>query len=170
MHHIDASFFDRQCAAALRFAAECDRLELTPLGEAPVRRYLARFACATLVRGADGAVTTAQGFAVGLTLPAYYLWQVSPLEVASWLGPPTVFLPNVAAPLMCVGAIAPGTGLVELLLQVHAIGTGANVTMSEDNALCPEACAWARRHPERFPADGRPLRRQALAFAVEVRS
>lgn len=169
MHHIDASFFDQQCAAGRRFAAESDLLELTPLGPAPVQRYLARFDCATLVRRPDGAVVTERGFAVGLTLPSSYLWQVSPFEVATWLGPPAVFLPNVAAPLMCVGSIAPGTGLVELLMQVHEIGTGAKVTMLEHDALNKPACAWARNNLHRFPADDRPLKRRALDFAVEER-
>lgn len=171
MDRIAAAFFAHQCAAGLALAADSDVLELTPIGPPPVQRYLAHFDCATLVRQDDGTVAEARGFVVGLSLPSHYLDHVHPMEVASWLHPVACepVLPHVAPPLICLGHIAPGTPLVELLLQVHEIGRGAKMTMVESNALNRSACVWARANQHRYPVDRRPLRRRALDFTLEER-
>lgn len=161
-----ASFLDGQLEAGLRLAADSDILALTPVGPPPVHRFLARFDCPTLVRDPGGAVREERGFAVGLYLGPDYLRRVDPVSVVAWLHPTTVFLPNVRAPWLCMGHLAPGTPLVELLYQVHDIGRGAKLTVREDDALNRDACAWARHRLARFPLDDRGLKRP-LAFAVE---
>lgn len=166
--HILASFLDGQYEAGLRLAAESDILDLTPIGPPPVQRYVARYDCLTLVREADGRVRTARGFAVGLTLSSHYQRRIEPASLAAWLFPATVFLPNVRVPFLCLGHIAPGTPLVELLFQVFDVGRGANITVREDDALDRDACAWARPRLAQFPLDQRPLKRP-LEFAIEER-
>jgi hypothetical protein len=167
MDKIFAAFLAHQLADGMRLAEASDRLQLMPLGPQPVERYLARFDARTLVRAASGAVCEADGFSVGICFPADYLRRADPFEVASFLAPTEVFLPNVRPPFLCLGRIAPGTGLCDLLYQAFEIGTGAKVTMREDDALNPAACAWARRNLERFPIDPRPLKRQWTDFAIE---
>jgi hypothetical protein len=166
--HILAAFLDGQYEAGLRLAAESDILDLTPIGPPPVQRYVARFDCRTLVREVAGHVRPSRGFAVGLHLSSHYLRRVEPETLAAWLFPATVFLPNVRAPFLCLGRIAPGTPLVELLYQVFDIGRGANLTVREDDALDRDACAWARPRLTQFPLDERPLKRP-LEFTVQER-
>ena len=86
--------------------------------------------------------------------------------VVSLLMPQNLYHPNVAPPLICIGRIAPGTSLCELIFQVYEVLTFAKLTPREDNALNRDACAWARRNMQLFPLDARPLRRQAVAFDV----
>jgi hypothetical protein len=167
MDKIFDSFLSRQLADGLSLAEESDLLELTPLGPQPVQRYLARFACATLVRGDGGEVRETQGFAVGIWFPADYLRRADPFEVATWLAPANAFLPNVRPPFICLGKITPGMSLIDLLYQAHEIGAGLKLTVREDDALDPQACAWARRHSDRFPIDTRPLKGSALDFELE---
>ncbi|MFN8644451.1 MAG: hypothetical protein U0802_23380 [Candidatus Binatia bacterium] len=159
------NFLSAELAAGLRLAEASDCLRLLPLGPEPVQRYLAHFDAATLVRDASGRVRAAQGFTVGLSFPSDYLRRADPFAVAAFLAPAEVFLPNVRPPFLCLGRIAPGTGLCDLLYQAFEIGTGAKVTMREDDALNAEACAWARRNLDRFPVDRRSLKR--TDFVVE---
>jgi len=168
MDNIFAGFLTEQLADGLALAESSDCLQLAPLGPEPVQRYLAQFAATTLVRNARGEVGEARGFAVGFWFPSDYLRRADPYEVATWLAPAEVFLPNVRPPFLCLGRIAPGTSLCDLLYQAFEIGTGAKVTMREDDALNAPACAWARRSLDRFPIDSRPLKRLAIDFAIEV--
>ena len=167
MDTILASFLSRQLTDAMNLAAASTVLELTALGPAPVQRYLVRFDCATLVRDDGGTVREAQGFAIGITFADDYLRRADPFEVAVWLAPADVFLPNVRAPFICLGKITPGMSLVDLLYQAHEIGTGSKLTVREDDALDPQACAWARRHPDRFPIDRGGIKGSALDLALE---
>jgi hypothetical protein len=167
MNRIFDAFLSRQLRDGLSLAAASDLLELTPLGPEPVQRYLARFAGTTLVRGDGSDVREAEGFAVGIVFAPGYLRGVHPAEVATWLAPANVFLPNVRPPFICLGRITPGMPLVELLYQIFEIGVGAKLTVREDDALDPLACAWARRHLDRFPIDRRPLKRGAFDFDLE---
>jgi len=166
MDNILASFLTQQLIEANDLVAASDSLELTPIGPEPVQRYLARFAAPTLVRNPHGEVCEAAGFAVGFFFPSDYLRRANPYEVATWLTPAEVFLPNVRPPFLCLGRVAPGTSLCDLLYQAFEIGTGAKVTMREDDALNAAACAWARHNLERFTFATRPLKRLAIDFDV----
>jgi hypothetical protein len=83
--------------------------------------------------------------------------------VLTWLAPRDIWHPNISAdaPVICVGRLAPGTALVDLLYQLFEVITWNKVTMREDDALNRAACQWARRNGHRFPVDRRPLKRSA---------
>jgi hypothetical protein len=163
------SFLTRQAAEGKALAAESDILRLVPLGGSPPDRYIVEFACAGLVRNDSGEVSEASHFVVGIRFPADYLRRAHPTEVLTWFGPAHVFHPNISdvAPVICVGRLAPGTSLVDLIHQCFEIVTFKKVTMREDDALNRAACAWSRENQHRFPIDRRPLKRQELRLRVE---
>jgi len=161
MDRIYESFLARQYEEGMALAAASDLVDLRPVDGPPPSRYLARFRCKGLVRGADGRVQEADRFEVGIWFPSDYLRRADPWEVLTWLGPRRVFHPNISdwAPLICVGRLQPGTPLVDLVYQCFEIVTWQKMTMREDDALNAAACAWAREHRDRFPVDRRPLKR-----------
>ena len=153
------SFLASQLEAGLALAESSDLLELVPLDAPPVSRYLVDLRCKGLVRDRSGAVTEADHFQLGIRFSDDYLRHVRPPEVVTLFGPQNTFHPNVLAPFMCLGRLAPGTSLVDLIYQVYEILTYSKVTMREDDALNRDACVWARGHLDRFPIDRRPLKR-----------
>ena len=160
-------FLKKQYEEGLALAEGSDLLDLNPLGEAPHQRYVASFASKGLVQQ-DGEIVEAQNFHVGIQFPADYLVRVQPFEVLMCLGPMNVFHPNIDGPLLCVGPIAPGTGLVDLLYQCYEVIGYSKVTMDENDALNHEACRWARENQNRFPVENRPLKRRIRALEVEA--
>ena len=161
-------FLKRQCEAGLALADSSDLLNLNPLGEAPHQRYVASFGSRGLIQE-DGDIVEAQNFHVGIQFPLDYLDRVRPFEVLMCLGPMNVFHPNINGPLLCVGHIAPGTGLVDLLYQCYEVLGYSKVTMDERDALNDEACRWARQNQNRFPVENRPLKRRSRVLEVEAR-
>ena len=160
------AFLSRQYQEGMALAGATDLLELVPLEGTLPSRYLARFACTGLVQLPNGRVTEASSFEVGIWFPKDYLRRAEPWQVLTWLGPRRVFHPNISdrLPMICVGRLAPGTWLVDLLYQCFEIITYQKVTMREDDALNPVACVWARENQHRFPIDRRPLKwRRPLA-------
>ena len=166
MDKVLARFLERQCEAAMRFAAESDLLDVEAL-DTPAQHYLARFHCRGLVRAADGSIIEAEGFDVGIWLSDDYLMEIEPLRIATWLGPPNVFHPQIRPPFMCLGHLMLGTPLVEILTQIWSVITYRKVTVREDDALNPAACAWARHNLHRFPIDKRLLKRRAFDVKVD---
>ena len=164
-----AAFLRKQHDEAMALAEASDLLHLAPLGRSegdPPDRYIAQFYCSGFVKGNQAPVTVADAFAVGISFPQDYLVRADPFSILTWFEPLTVFHPNIRPPFVCVGRIAPGTPLVDLLYQVFEIITYTKVTMREDDALNKEACAWARQNLHRFPVDRRPLKRRARALEV----
>jgi hypothetical protein len=161
------AFLARQQEEGLALAAESDLLELLPIGK-PANRYIARFRCTGLVEQKPGEIVEANCFEIGIWFSASYLRTADPFLVLTWLGPRNVWHPNIsaAAPVVCVGRLAPGTPLVNILYQLFEIITFNKVTMREDDALNRAACQWARQHQNRFPIDRRPLKRRPLALHV----
>ena len=161
------AFLERQAEEGAALVRASDNLELKrlPTGQ----HFIAHLKCRGLVKGADDIVTEADSFHVGVFFNANYLRAVNPFEVLTLFDPPNVFHPNVAfgAPFICVGRIAPGMPLVDLLYQVFEILTYQRLTPREDDALNKEACRWARANQARFPIDKRPLKRRSLAIEVE---
>lgn len=155
------AFLTAQQAEGLALAASSDLVEVEPVGRSPADRYLVRFRCDGLVRGPDRQVRLANRFEIGIWFPSDYLRRAQPWEVLTWLGPGRAFHPNISdrMPLICVGRLAPGTGLVDLIYQCFEIITWQKVTMREDDALNRAACGWARDNRNRFPVDRRPLKR-----------
>lgn len=159
------AFLARQQLEATALAAESDVLSVTPIG-APADRYRVEFRCKGLVERAPGVVVEADRFQVGVWFPSTYLRMVDPFRVLTWFGPQSPFHPNIHAtePFICIGRLAPGTRLVDILYQLHEVITWNKVTMREDDALNFSACAWARKHQDRFPVDRRPLKRRAVTL------
>jgi hypothetical protein len=157
------AFVGRQRDEGLALAASSDLLDLVPVNSQGTR-FVAAFGCTGLIERSPGEVGEADHFEVGIWFPSDYLRHADPFRVLTWLGPREVFHPNIApdAPAICVGRVAPGTGLVELLYQVFEVITWNRVTMREDDALNRAACQWARAHRDRFPVDRRPLKRRTL--------
>jgi hypothetical protein len=161
------AFLRRQGEEGAELAAASDVLEIAPLAAPPADRFVARFHCATLVRDERGEVREADHFDVGIWFPSDYLRRVNPFQVVTWLAPADAFHPNIKPPFVCLGRLAPGMSLIDILYQAYEVGTGNKLTVSEDDALNWDACAWARRHMDRFPVDRRPLKRGAADFAIE---
>jgi hypothetical protein len=161
------AWLNRQQEDAEAFAAQTDLVRLAPFDpERPSQRYIAEFGCRGLVRTSDGAVEEADRFVVGLYFPPDYLRRLDPWTVVTLFEPLSVWHPNVRLTGICVGRVRPGTGLIDLVDQVHQILTFQNMRI--DDPLNPEAAAWARDHLDRFPVDRRPLRRRSLAFRIEA--
>jgi hypothetical protein len=112
-------------------------------------------------------ILEADQFEIGIWFPSDYLRRAEPAQVLTWLGPRNVFHPNIShrLPFICVGKLAPGTALVDLLYQCFEIITWQKVTMREDDALNPGACGWAREHRAGLPVDRRPLKWRQPAVA-----
>jgi len=155
-------FLETQQREAMQLAAESDLLGLVVVDS---QHYVATFRCRGLVRDARGQVREHDGFTLGIWLPESYLRVVNPAEILTWLEPSEVWHPNIRPPFVCLGKIAPGTPLVDLLHRCFELIGFENVGMREDDALNQPACAWARRNRERFPVDRRPIKRAAAEAA-----
>jgi hypothetical protein len=155
------SFLARQFEEGMKLASSSDLLDLVSLGESPPDRYVAVFRCKGLVLSPQSVPVEADRFHVGIWFPSDYLRRADPFQVLTWLQPAEVFHPNIKSPAVCIGPIAPGTTLVNLLYRLFEVVTFREVTTIEDNALDLEACAWVRRTRHLFPVDRRPLKWRA---------
>ncbi|TDI46314.1 MAG: hypothetical protein E2P02_05115 [Acidobacteria bacterium] len=152
------SFLERQYEDGNEFTETSKRVELVPLHGSPPSRYLVRFDAKGLVRHGASEPQEATSFTMGLYFHDGYLRRTNPGRVLTWLSPVEVFHPNIAAPFICIGPVAPGTGLVDLLYRVYEVITFHNVSPREDDALNRAACAWARQNRRLFPLDRRPFK------------
>jgi len=165
---IHEGFLRRQYEEGMRLAEESDVLNLLPAGGEPPDRYIVELRCKGLIRNREGEIVVADRFAAGIRFPADYLRRAEPLQIVTWLAPFNVFHPNISPPVVCLGRVNPGTSLVEIVYQLHDIATYQKVTMREDDALNPAACAWARHNTHRFPIDRRPLKRRVIQFELNL--
>ena len=156
MDAIFSSFLEEQEREALEMARESDLLDVECVGSRPYQHFLLRFYCQGLVQTSDG-IAEAELFEIGVFYPLDFHERANPGEVLTLLGPVNVFQPAIRFPFICPGRLMPGTSLTDLILQCFEILTWAKVTMSEDDALNPAACKWARQNIDRFPIDDRPL-------------
>jgi hypothetical protein len=167
--NIFKSWLEHQHADATTLAASSDRLMLLPEPASPPRNYIVRFDCRTMARE-NGEVKPWNGTCdVLFRFPHDYL-RVAPDAgmIVSLLAPLNLYHPNIAGRFICIGRIAPGTSLCELIFQVYEVLTYAKATPNEKDALNHAACAWARHNMQRFPLDTRPLRRRVAAFDVSL--
>ena len=168
IHH---AFFARQCQEGMALCGESDLLELTPVDPLPApQRYIVTLRCTGLCRTDSGAIVETNLSHVGLHFPDQYLRSVD-RPIAIWLGPPSIWAPNILAPSrdrgaplapswICMGHINPGTTLTAVLHQLFEIVTYQR--FSTHDALNRDAAAWARQNLDRFPVDRRPLKRRRL--------
>lgn len=155
------AFLATQLIEGMALAAASDVLEVVPLAGVPPRKYLLRFRCTGLVTSDDGSVVEADDFAAGVFFRDDHLRVASPSTLVTWLHPRTIHHPNVQAPAVCLGRVAPGMSLVEIIYQLHALITYNKATL--DDALNVTAAAWARDHQDRLPLDRRPLKLRLAA-------
>ena len=163
-----SAFLDRQLEEGRALAAESDLFDLIPIDGPARQRYLVDLRCTGLVQRESGEIVEAGRFVLGVWFPDHYLRESDPYRVLTLLEPLRIFHPNVRAPFVCAGRIVPGTPLVDLVYRCFEIITFNRVTMREDDALCKEACSWARHNRHRFPLDTRPLKRRTADFAIEA--
>jgi hypothetical protein len=160
-------FLERQAEEGRALAERSDilQLECLPTGQ----HFVAHFACRGLVKEPGSEPRIVDAFHVGIYFGSDYLRDSAPFETLMLFAPDNTFHPNVAygAPFICVGRIAPGMPLVDLLYQVYEILTYQKMTPREDDALNKEACRWARANQHRFPIDPRPLKRRQLNLEVQ---
>src|SRR5262245_9068617 len=118
-----SNFLTRQFTDGTKLAADSDILRLLPEPGPLPQRYIAEFRCKGLVTTRDGGVCEGNLFIVGIFLPNDYLRRAEVPEVLTWLGPTSVFHPNIAGHrgLICVGRLGPGSDLVSLLYQIFEI-------------------------------------------------
>jgi hypothetical protein len=164
------AFLSRQREEALALSAASDLVTVFPASEEG-DRYLVRFSCTGLVQPDPPEIVEASEFVLQIWFPSDYLRTANPFRVLTWLSPLNVWHPNISdeMPRICVGRLAPGTSLVDILYQVFEIITWNKVTMREDDALNRAACEWARQHRDRFPVDRRPLKRvKAMPHVIDM--
>lgn len=160
-------FLAEQLEQARALNRDSDLVEILPLGE-PADRFLVHFSCTGLEQTVNGSIVEGQAFTVGVRFPAEYLRVANPFEVVTWISPPTVFHPNIspAANAICIGRVAPGTSLTDVVYQCWELITWQRATLREDDALNHVACEWARYNQSRLPVDTRPLKRAPLVLDV----
>jgi hypothetical protein len=168
MDHIYGGFLEQQHVDISALVADSDRFVVRPLPGRPApSRYLVRFHCTGMVCDGGEPQISDGPFDLGIWMPEDYLRRVNPAQVLTWLGPRSIWHPNIGPvprtpqdPIfICPGRLALGTPLVDLVYQCWEIITFNKVTMLENDALNKPACAWARANQDRFPLDNRPLRR-----------
>lgn len=160
MDTITHAFLENSLAEAEAALAGSDLVRIGAL--VGMETILAEFRCRGLVRVASGPVEEAEHFVVGFRFANDYLRRVRPLELLTLIAPLEIWHPNMGGPRyptgICIGTIAPGTPLVDLLHRVFECITWQSYTPVEYDALHPVVCPWARSNAHRFPIDPRPLR------------
>jgi hypothetical protein len=165
-------FLEKQAEEGAALARESDLLQLQPLshGQGPAQHFVAHFSCFCYGKLGDGQVVKQHRVDVGVYFPPDYLRTASTYQVLTWLSPANVFHPNIRVPYVCVGErfLRPGTPLVEILYQLHAVIIYRK--WASHAGLNADACQWAINNQHLFPADARPLKRRKLSIEVELAS
>ncbi len=166
LDRITSMFLQRQRDDAMALVRDSDLATVVPISP---QHFAVRLRCKGLVQSRSGEILEAASFEFGVYMPSDYLRRADPFEVVTWFGPREIWHPNISnrAPFICIGRLLPGTPLVDIIHRVYQIVAYQKVTMREDDALNREACAWARQNQHRFPIDGRPLKRKAVALEIE---
>jgi hypothetical protein len=163
MNKVLETFLREQLQEGQELDAASDILTLEPLPGDPPVAYIAHFRAGCLVRGNDGRFRAREGFHVGIHFPPEYLRRAHSFETLALLDPLSAWHPNIRPPLLCIGRVTPGTGLVELIYRAYELVTWQRYMPREEDALNHAACSWAREHAREVPVDPRPLKRAAGA-------
>ncbi len=134
---------------AMEFAAASDVIRLQAGPGNPPHVYLAHFDAPCYVFGPAGEVGLHQGFTLGISFPPDYLRAtlVPAQNLLHFVDPREVWHSNIRWPFICIGHIAPGCDIVEILLRVYELATfQRKASPDEFDALNPDACRWARQH------------------------
>ncbi|MEQ1858750.1 MAG: hypothetical protein ABMA13_02310 [Chthoniobacteraceae bacterium] len=153
---IFSNFLSRQLVEGLALARRSDVFDLMPMPGDPPSRYVAVFRGSWLVQDARGQIGEVPLAAIGIQFPKDYLRIVEPTMVVTVLEPANLWHANIKGPWICIGAMAPGVGLVDLIYQCFEVLSYYRV--SPHSPLNEAAAQWARNQPPgRFPIDRRPL-------------
>ena len=162
-------FLQNQAAEAQALNAASDVVSITPLASGPgaAQHFLARFSCGGYIKNEAGAIVKHNRWDVGVYFPDDYLRCANPGQVVTLLAPQAVFHPNIRDGHVCMGErfLAPGTALVEIIHQVHAILT---YNKWSGQGLNEDASLWAMSNASLLPADRRSLKRRVLRLDIEV--
>ena len=164
MDPILAAFLEAQWQEGSALAEQSDLLELERLDP---QHIVAEFSCRGLVLDGNGQVAIAERFRVGYAFSDEYLRMADPSRVVTWLAPREIFHPNVGVPFVCIGPIAPGTPLTDILYNTHQLIGYQNVTVNELDAVNFQACQWARNNQHLLPVDTRPLKRRRVEPRID---
>lgn len=152
-------FLVDQHQKGMDLSAASDIFSLAPMAGDPPFRYLMEFKCPTLVRVDDEVQVTHQSV-VGLNFrPEHLRKPVDSAYLLTILHPREAFHPNMKSPFICLGAVEPGIGIIEIIYRVYEVLTFMKYTSVEADALNHDACIYARQNVEQFPLDTRPLKR-----------
>ncbi|MGE3840276.1 MAG: hypothetical protein AB7I50_01690 [Vicinamibacterales bacterium] len=151
--------FDRFLMKQMEEAAELNRSsDVVRVSPADSQHFFLRFSCRGLVLGADGMPRVHDDFGLVVFFPPDYLRvEHQPPQIIQWLGPDTVWHPNIKPPFVCTGPIAAGESLINLAYRLFEII--AMYRVSPHHALNPAASQWVRAHLDELPLDRRPLLR-----------
>ncbi len=159
------AFLQAQGEAARRLNAQCDTVVLHPADPlTPAASYVAQFRCPCLAKASGAALREIDVVEIGIRFTTQHLRVFDTVRALQVLAPRDLFHPNIIGPVMCVGHLAPGATLEEMVLQVYEVLTYQRVTMNETDALNHEACRWARANQGRFPLSSLPLKRRRVRF------
>jgi len=145
---------------------ELHRLATKSADPGPPDFYAVRFDCRSVLRNEQGEYAAAEAKCdLAIRFPNDYLRRKpDPGEIVCWLGPENIVHPNVRAPTgICIGRMAAGTELVDLLYQVYEIVT--YMKWVPQDPLDEDAARWARHHQHLFPVDRRPLKKPPPSFS-----
>ena len=159
------SFLARQADEALRLSASSDIVTVLPIDP---QRYVLHFCARGLVLDAAGVPRVHDEFGVAICFPPDYVRvEHHPGRIIQWLGPATVFHPNIRPPFVCLGPIAPGEGLIDLAYRLFEVIAFHRV--SPHDPLNAAAAQWVRNHQDELPLDRRTLLRPTPQPAMEER-
>jgi ubiquitin-protein ligase len=166
MDRILDGFLKQQLQDGIKLAEQSDLIRLLPLEmpEGSPRLYRVQFLCKGLVMQPNNHIVEAQQFEVGIRFNDDHLRRFDPTMVGI-LDPLNVWHPNIMFQSICVGKMAPGVQLKDLIHQIYEIVTYQNWA-SHDGLNC-DAMQWARNNQSLFPVDRRPLKRRALKLQTQ---
>lgn len=151
------SFLETSMEGAQNLTRESDRVSILPFPPFPSSRYLVMFECDSLAGHPASDLRNPERISAEIHFPPHYLRELRTEEVVTLISPGDLWHSNVRAPFVCVGDMAPGTPLVDIVTQLFEIFTYQNVNLTE--GFNREAAEWARSRVDQFPIDSRPLRR-----------
>ena len=161
-----ASWLKQQAREGRDLAEQSDLFDLmTHAGDGPPTKFVLEFHCRTLVQDPRTlGVSECTRVGVGIWFHPEYQRSARPFDTVTLLGPSHLFHPNIRFPGLCIGRMAPGTPLVDLVYQIFEMLTFNKVTANDP--LNPAATEWWLRHQDRFPLDARPLKWRAAGGAT----
>ena len=159
------SFLESSMEGAQSLTRESDLVSILPFPPFPSTRYLAMFQCDSLAGHPAIGLRNPGRISAEIHFPPNYLRELRTEEIVTLMGPGDLWHSNVRAPFVCVGDMAPGTPLVDIVTQLFEIFTYQNVNLTE--GFNREAAEWARSRVDEFPVDSRPLRRPKVQAVHE---